>query len=99
LVAEQFASFFMDEMKPGAAGADHGLIFVPILRWIIRQPMLHVYAGLWTFEKDVSPHARQDIADAHRGKLRMFPNAAQRWFRLVFGIPSIGPGGKPAAKA
>jgi len=59
-VAEQLASLFVDEVKPGTGPTDHG--FVGATR-IVRidpfgQPMLHVHAGLRTFEKDESAHAQ-----------------------------------------
>jgi hypothetical protein len=44
----------MNEVKPGAGGAGHGLVV--IVGRVLRQPMLHVHAGLRTFEEDVSAH-------------------------------------------
>jgi UDP-N-acetylglucosamine 2-epimerase len=46
----------MDEMKPGACWAGDLLMVASILCNLVRQPMLHVHAGLRTFEKDVSAH-------------------------------------------
>lgn len=54
-VAKQLTSPAVNKVEPGAGGTGHG--FIVLVGRVIRQPMLHLHAGLRTFEKDVSAHA------------------------------------------
>jgi hypothetical protein len=58
VLAEEFAGFLVDEMKPGAGEADDGRIGIGIgvVRRGLRKPMLHVRAQQRAFEKDMSAH-------------------------------------------
>ena len=61
VLAEEFAGFLVDEMKPGAGEADDGRIGIGtgLVRRGLRKPMLYVRAQPRTFEKDMSAHSRE----------------------------------------
>jgi hypothetical protein len=65
LLPGQFAARSVDEMKPAAGLADHGVAGRGrIFRLRIVQPMLHVQAGVWTFENDITQ--KSAISDGFR---------------------------------
>jgi hypothetical protein len=73
-LAQELSGFLVDEMKPGAGEADDGHIGTGtsgigtglVLRRGRRKPMLYVGAQPWTFEKDMSAHAREYAGLARR---------------------------------
>jgi hypothetical protein len=59
-------------MQPVASLTDHGYIGLFFTLFGVRQPMLHIYTGLGTFEYDGAAHAGQYIDDRRTPKYRMF---------------------------
>jgi hypothetical protein len=73
--AQQVAGRAVDEMQPAASLTDHGYIGLFFTLFGVRQPMLHIYAGLGKFEYDVAAHAGHYIDDRRTrniGCLRRF---------------------------
>lgn len=68
----QIASRAVDEMQLGASLTDHGYIGVFCIICGVRQPVLHIHAGLGTFEYDVAAHAGQYYDARPTPKYRMF---------------------------
>jgi hypothetical protein len=75
VLAEEFAGFLVDKMKPGAGETDDGCIGIGtgfVLRRGVRKPMLHVRAQPRAFEKDMSAQRGKICKTYATGHLRMF---------------------------
>jgi len=59
--AEQFVARPIEEMQPAAGLAVHGFVGAEriVRRGFLRKPVLHVHAGPWTFEDEVTHAVRQ----------------------------------------
>jgi hypothetical protein len=71
-LTEQFAGLRVDEMNSGAGRARHLPIRVLHFVRLVRQPVLDVHSGTWTFEEDVAAHTRHYGNTSLLRKLRMF---------------------------
>jgi hypothetical protein len=86
--AEQLAARSIEEMQPATGLAVHGFVGAEriVRRGFVRKPVLHIHAGPWTFEDEVT-HAARQFDDCTI--LRLDPYQYDRAFAVQAGFESF----------